>query len=72
MWAQYRKTFWPMQAMILLVALAVYFGLDRLFARAAIFWIVMQVAAVIGAFWAVRLKTLVQRGQSRLPLQKRA
>ena len=72
MWAQYRKTFWPMQAIIHLVTLGVYFGLDHLIARAAAFWVIMQIGAVIGAMWAVRLKSLIQRGGSRLPLEKRA
>ena len=72
MWSQYRKTFWPTQAIILVVALAVYFGMDRFFTRAAIFWLIMQVGAVVGAAWAARLKGMIARNQSRLPLHKRA
>ena len=71
MWAQYRKTFWPMQAMILAVTLAVYFGFDRFFARAMVFWVIMQMGALIGAVWAARIKSYVRGNESRLPLEKR-
>ena len=72
MWTQYRKTFWPMQAMILVVALVIYFGMDRLFSRAAIFWAIIQIGAVIGAAWAARLKKVILANSNRLPLHKRA
>jgi len=71
MWAQYRKTFWPMQALILAVTLAIYFGLDRLLGRAVTFFVIMQISAVIGALWAARIKALVYRRRTELPLQRR-
>ena len=71
MWEHYRKTFWPIQAMILMVSVIIYFGMDRVLPRAAIFFAIMQVGAVVGAAWAFRLKSLILRNQSRLPLNRR-
>ena len=71
MWAQYRKTFWPMQGLILAVTLAIYFGLDRVMLRAVTFWVMMQTGAVIGALWAARIKAVVYRRRTELPLQRR-
>ena len=72
MWAQYKKTFWPMQALILAVALVIYFGMNHLFIRAAIFWAIMQIGGVLGAAWAARLKKIILANSNRLPLSKRA
>jgi hypothetical protein len=36
---------------------------------AAMFFVVMQVSAVIGAVWACRVKALIQRSSERLPLR---
>jgi len=52
---QYKRTFWRMQSMICFATLAVYFGLHRLWALSALFFLVMQMGSVIGASWAARL-----------------
>lgn len=52
---QYVKTFWGMQAVIALVTLAVFFGLNRIWSLAALFFVVMQASALLGAMWAARL-----------------
>jgi uncharacterized membrane protein YqjE len=59
MWSQYKKTFTRIQAVILVVAIAVVFATHRLSA-AAVFFGVMQVGALLGAMWGVRLKSKVQ------------
>jgi hypothetical protein len=56
MWEQYKKTFGSMQAFIVLVAIALYFGLGRSVVTASGFFLMMQVGAVFGAMWAARLR----------------
>ena len=56
MWEQYKKTFGSMQAFIVLVTIALYFGLGRSVAMASGFFLMMQVGAVFGAMWAARLR----------------
>ena len=64
MWEQYKKTFVLTQVLICLVTLAVYLGAHRLWVLAALYFFMMQVGAVLGAAWAVRLKRKVERGAS--------
>jgi hypothetical protein len=56
MWAQYQKTFLGTQAVIAMVTCAAFFAADHRASAAAVFFAVMQVGAVLGAMWAVRLK----------------
>jgi hypothetical protein len=70
MWSQYRKTFWKMQLVISMVTVAVYFGLGHMLSRAAVFWGVMQISAVIGAVWALRVKAWANRAAVKLPLER--
>ena len=67
MWERYRRTFVGMQVFIGLVVVAalLIFGLKP----AALFFVVMQVSAVIGALWAARLSALMQRRTTSLPLR---
>ncbi len=60
MWQQYKKTFGPMQTFIVLVTVAVLVVSRGLTQTAACF-VVMQIAAVFGARWAVRLRTKMDR-----------
>lgn len=64
MWAQYKKTFVFTQVLICLVTLAVYLGMHRLWILAAIYFVTMQVGAVLGAAWALRLRRKVERSAS--------
>ena len=68
MWKHYRKTFTGIQAVIWIVSTVIYFSLGHSLSRAATFFVVMQLSAVIGALWAARLKALVER-RSALPLR---
>ncbi len=55
MWDQYRKTAKGMQLVIGVVTCSILIW-SRIWGLAAVFFVTMQVAAVIGAMWAVRLK----------------
>jgi hypothetical protein len=55
MWAQYKKTFLRIQILILSVACAILFVTGRL-PQASVFFLVMQIGAVLGAMWGVRLQ----------------
>jgi hypothetical protein len=57
---QYKRTFWRMQAVIL-VASACIGVLARSLDVAGLFFTVMQVSSLIGASWGARLKNKVDR-----------
>jgi hypothetical protein len=59
MWEQYKKTFLGMQTVMGFIAAGVLLGTHRLFA-AAVFFVVMQLGAVLGAMWGSRLKSRLQ------------
>lgn len=68
MWEHYRKTFWRMQTIIVAVTVCVYFFFGRYWPRAAVFFLVMQISAVIGAVWGARVKAMAAK-KDRLPLE---
>ena len=55
MWEQYKRTFGAIQVVIGMVTFGVVLW-SRLWALAGLFFVTMQVAAVIGAMWGHRLK----------------
>jgi len=55
MWEQYKKTFWAIQVVIVIAAIAVLVW-SHLVALAALFFCTMQLSAVLGGLWAGRLK----------------
>ena len=59
MWEQYKRTFGKTQTAIALVTAATYLYLGQVAARSAVFFLVMQVGAVLGAAWGVRLRKKV-------------
>jgi hypothetical protein len=61
MWDHYRKTFKGIQVVIWLVAIGVYVFFGRQWQQAAIFFVFMQISAVMGAVWAARLSAMSQR-----------
>jgi hypothetical protein len=71
MWQHYRNTFWRIQLIIWVVTACVYLFLGQMVGRAAIFFVFMQVSAVIGAVWGVRLRAYVDRSANKLPLTGR-
>jgi hypothetical protein len=58
---QYKKTFIGTQLVIATVTVATYLGLGHVFVRSAVFFSMMQIGAVVGAVWAVRLRKKFQR-----------
>jgi hypothetical protein len=69
MWNHYRKTFLPLQGGICLVSAGIYLFYGRALPPAVIFFVMMQIGAVLGAMWAARLSTALRRRASELPLQ---
>jgi hypothetical protein len=59
MWDQYRKTFVGMQAVILIVTCGMFLAFNRLWALAALFFVTMELGALLGAVWGARLKRKV-------------
>jgi len=56
MWEHYRKTLARMQMFILLASTALYYVLGRRVLVAATFFAMMQVGALVGAWWGDRLR----------------
>ena len=56
MWDHYKKTFKSMQAGIAIATIVLYFGLHRQPRVTAVFFLMMQLGAVVGAAWAQRLR----------------
>lgn len=55
MWEQYKKTFGATQVVIGMVTFGVLLW-SRVWSVAGLFFVTMQIAAVIGAMWGHRLK----------------
>ena len=66
---QYKKTFARMQVLIALVTIGVMVFVGVHWTQAAMFFLVMQGAAVVGAVWAARIKGLAARRSDALPLK---
>lgn len=61
MWEHYKKTLGKTQAVIALVTAGTYLYLGHVAARSAVFFLVMQMGALVGAMWGTRLKRKVDR-----------
>jgi hypothetical protein len=59
MWTQYKKTFAKTQLVIALVTAGTYLGLGQVATRSLAFFLMMQVGALAGAAWGIRLKRKV-------------
>ena len=57
---QYQKTLVGMQVTIAVVTTGAYLSMYRSWAAAAVFFTVMQIGAVLGAYWGARLKSRTQ------------
>jgi len=62
MWEQYRKTAKGIQIVIAIVTIGITI-LTRHLAAGAVFFVAMQLSAVLGAGWATRLQRLQERGR---------
>jgi hypothetical protein len=65
---RYKRTFYVTQAVIAVVAAAILYQ-TRQWQVVAVFFAVMQLAALIGAMWAARLKRKIERGQGIFALR---
>lgn len=69
MWEQYRKTVVPMQLFILALCAAVLFFAKFHWLAVLLMFLIMQLGAVVGAWWAASLQRRIRARQDRLPLQ---
>ena len=56
MWEHYKKTFGSMQFAIAVASISIFYGLGHRLATTAVFFLMMQGGAVLGAAWAKRLR----------------
>jgi len=56
MWTLYRSTFVRIQAVIAMVTFVALVATDYRVPAAAVFFAVMQIGAVLGAMWGMRLR----------------
>lgn len=66
MWQHYRKTFIPVQIMIVLIAVALNLYWKIPVIPLLVFVVVMEIGAVAGAAWAQRLRRKIDGGRSSL------
>ena len=70
MWEQYRKTFFPIQALILTVSVALWLLKIDLRSVGTVF-VVMEIGALYGASFGARAKRRLLASRETLPLTRR-
>jgi low temperature requirement protein LtrA len=55
-WAHYKKTFLLIQLLIALMAFQIHRQVQQTWAVTAVFFLMMQLGALLGAVWAGRLR----------------
>ena len=71
MWNQYRKSFAFIQVCIAITAYLVHQQTGYRMGMTAVFVAVMELSAVVGAWWAARLKSRILAAQTPVPLYRR-
>ena len=71
MWAHYKKTLIPAQLFTLTVCAALYWYSHPPLFTIVFLFATMQIASIMGAWWAVRLVARKQRNNQTLPLERR-
>ena len=71
MWEQYRKTVVLMQLFIVAACAAALFLAKFHWLAVLVMFVIMQLGAVMGAWWAASLQAAHRARQDRLPLQGR-
>jgi len=71
MWAQYRKTLIPTQIVVAIVCLCVLLVFKAPWQGVAAIFVAMQIGAILGARWGLRLKRKIEASSGRLPLSPR-
>lgn len=62
MWEHYRRTFVRMQVFIMLATGGLYYLLGQRLVMAATFFAIMQLGALVGAWWGDRLRRRLRPG----------
>ena len=68
MWEQYRKTLIPTQIVVVIVCLGMLIMFSAPWQGVLAIFAAMQIGAILGARWGVRLKRKIEASQGRLPL----
>jgi uncharacterized membrane protein YfcA len=71
MWAQYRKTLVPTQILVVTVCLCTLLLFKAPWQGVLAIFAAMQIGAILGARWAVRLKRKIEASRDPLPLLPR-
>jgi uncharacterized membrane protein YfcA len=71
MWAQYRKTLVPTQILVVTVCLCTLLLFRAPWQGVLAIFAAMQIGAILGARWAVRLKRKIAAARDPLPLMPR-
>ena len=71
MWAQYRKTLIPTQFIVLTICLCTLLLFKAPWQGVIAIFAAMQIGAILGARWAVRLKRKIEASRGGLPLSQR-
>jgi hypothetical protein len=71
MWVQYRKTLIPTQIVVAIVCLCMLLLFKAPWQGVAAIFAAMQIGAILGARWGMRLKRKIEASGGRLPLSPR-
>jgi hypothetical protein len=69
MWQRYRQMLIPTQVLIVAACVVGYFWGRLTLDKVVMGFAMMQVAAVLGAWWAARIKRQIEDSDERLPLE---
>ena len=68
MWTQYRKTLIPTQILVVTVCLCTFLLFKAPWQGVLAIFVAMQIGAILGARWAVRLRRKIEAARDPLPL----
>jgi uncharacterized membrane protein YfcA len=71
MWEQYRKTAAITQTFVLAVCAAMWFFANIPWPAVAALFVAMQLGALLGTWWGVRMRRRVTAEEDDLPLRRR-
>jgi cobalamin synthase len=70
MWQQYRKTFIPIQLLMVTLVLLLFFYFKANIPTILAVIVTMEFASVLGAMWALRLRRRIDAKRGDLPLRR--
>jgi uncharacterized membrane protein YfcA len=71
MWEQYRKTAVVMQGFIVAACAAMKYFMRLPWPAVAVMFVVMQLGALLGAWWGARLRRKLTAQEEELPLRRK-